>query len=135
VASDVAGTWRGRLVDIRGFEGQISLHLQGEGGEVKGVAEAVIGATHVSEAYRIPVAGKARGDRLVLEGRAGGEQGVGFAIDARVFELPGGGSGLRGTYEVAARGFSPLRAGAIAASKGVKAPSTEVKATVRSVQG
>ncbi len=133
-ASDVAGTWRGRLIDIRGFEGEISLRLVGDGGAVKGVAEVSVGATHTSQQHRLTVSGKVDGDRLVLEGAASREAGVRFGIEARVFELHGGGLGLRGTYEVAARGFSPLRAGAIAASTGVKVPSVEVKAETRTVR-
>ncbi len=127
MATEVSGTWRGRLVDIRGFEGQISLRLAGEAA-VKGTAEVAVGATHTSDAYRIPVSGKLSEGRMVLEGTAGGDPGVGFAIDCQVFEIPSGGLGLQGTYEVAARGFSPLRAGVIAASKGVTVPSAEVKA-------
>lgn len=124
---DVAGTWRGRLIDIRGFEGEITLRLDGEGGAVKGVVDAAIGATHSSEVRRLAVTGKIDEDRLTLEGEAA--DGVGIGIDARLFALTGGGVGLRGTYEVAARAFSPLRAGVIAASTGVRAPSTEVKKT------
>lgn len=126
-AREVAGRWRGRLIDIRGYEGEISLRLDGDDERLKGVATVVIGGTHSSETHRIELTGELREDRLVLSGAVPGDVGVEFGIDATVFEMPIGGIGLRGTYEVVAKRWSALRAGVITASSGVRPASAEVE--------
>lgn len=126
-ANMVAGTWRGRLIDIRGYEGEVSLRLDGDERRFKGVATVSIGGTHASQTHRIELVGELRDDRLVLSGTVPGDVGVEFGIEAAVFELPVGGMGLRGTYEVATKTWSALRAGVITASSGMRPPSTEIE--------
>lgn len=126
-ANTVAGTWRGRLIDIRGYEGEVSLRLDGDERRFKGVATVSIGGTHASQTHRIELVGELGDGRLVLSGAVPGDVGVEFGIEAAVFELPVGGTGLRGTYEVAAKSWSALRAGVITASRGMRPPSTEIE--------
>ena len=123
---EVSGTWTGRLIDIRGYEGQITMRLAGKRGAVKGTADAAIGATHQSEHWRVQLIGEYGEDRIQLNGVVDEEVGPEVAMDLSIFELAGGGYGMRGTYHVSAREFSPLRAGVVAASKGEPISATEV---------
>lgn len=122
----LSGAWRGRLIDIRGYEGEVALRLGGEGDKLTGVAEVSVGGTHASESHRMVLTGELQEDRLVLTGAVPGDVGVEFGIEADVFEMPIGGIGLRGTYEVGTKRWSSLRAGVITASKGMKPPSTQI---------
>ena len=123
---EVSGTWTGRLIDIRGYEGEITMQLAGKRGAVEGRADVAIGATHQSEHWRVKLVGKYGDDRIQLNGLVNEETGPEVAMDLSIFELAGGGYGMRGTYHVSAREFSPLRAGVVAASKGEAISATEV---------
>ena len=123
---EVSGTWTGRLIDIRGYEGEITMQLAGQRGAVEGRADVALGATHQSERWRVKLAGKYGEDRVQLNGVVDEELGPEVAMDLNIFELTGGGYGMRGTYHVSAREFSPLRAGVMAASKGEPISAAEV---------
>ncbi len=127
-AKQVSGLWSGRLIDVRGFEGELTLLLQARRGSVSGTIEAAVGATHVSQRQRVHIKGKI-GDAPVvrLEGVVDEKAGVEIVLDLEVFDLTGGGSGMRGTYQVVARSFSPLRAGVVAAAKDRPIPAEEVR--------
>jgi hypothetical protein len=122
----IAGTWRGRLIDVRGLEGELTLELSANRGRAKGIANAAIGATHETERRRVKLQGKYGDDALTLFGVVDERAEVDLAIDVKIFELAGGGHGMCGTYRVSARSFSPLRAGVIAASKGERITASEV---------
>jgi hypothetical protein len=123
----VSGTWTGRLIDIRGYEGEISLQLTGRRGAVHGSATAAIGATHESERWRLKLSGEYGDDRVQLSGMVDEETGPEISLDVTIFELAGGGEGMRGTYKVSPRKFSALRTGVISASKGELIRTTEVR--------
>ena len=127
-AKQVKGLWTGRLIDVRGYEGEFSLVLKSRSGSVSGTIEAAIGATHVSQRQRVPVRGKIGDDPVVrLEGVVDEKAGVEIALELEIFDLVGEGNGMRGTYRVVARSFSPLRAGVVAASKDRSIPAQEVR--------
>lgn len=126
--ADLNGTWTGRLIDIRGFEGEIVLRLESEEGEVRGRADVRILTQHEVESYRLPIVGETgKRGRILLKGSAGEDAGVEFGIEGVVFELPADGLGLRGTYEVVARQFTALSGGVIVCSKGGRLPTVEVR--------
>lgn len=126
--ADLNGTWTGRLIDICGFEGDITLHLEESRGSVRGRADVRVHTQHELDTYRVPLAGEVgERDRLVLKGSAGEKTGVDFGIDAVVFEPESGGVALRGTYDVAARQFTALRGGVVVSSKGGRLPTVEVR--------
>ena len=131
---NTAGTWTGKLIDVRGYEGEIVLRLEGDPEKLYGKIDATIGATHVSQRQTVVVSGEYRDGDLWLKGIVDPEAGVEIAIEARIFEIFGGGFGLRGTYQVAARQFSPLRAGVISASRGERLTAVEVREEVTVVR-
>lgn len=125
---EVTGSWRGRLIDIRGYEGEVTLRLEGDGESVRGTASVSIGGTHASTIRRLELRGELREDQLRLSGAVPGDLGVEIAVDATLFEMPIGGTGLRGTYEVTAKQWSPMRAGVLTAARGLRPASTEISA-------
>ncbi len=123
----ISGTWTGRLIDVGGFEGELSMHLRARRGAVRGAATAEIGVGHTSERRRLVLRGEYSGDDVKLVGAIEKAE-VEIVLSCRVFKLARGGWGMRGTYEVSARGFSPLRAGVVAASKDQVLGTVEVGA-------
>lgn len=115
---DVQGKWFGRLVDVRGFEGDITLNLKqdGKSGEITGTCDAAIGTNHTSSTFYGEVRGDLTKDRLKLSVQADKQGAVIIHLDGQVGAMKEGGAGLKGTYGVAARGFSPLHGGIICAS-------------------
>lgn len=120
--NSIQGTWTGRLVDVQGFEGEITFDLKQEkkGQEVYGSFDAAIGVNHTSMRQRGAVKGSLAGDRLdlIFETKAGDERPVVIRMAGQVQPLKEGGAGLKATYEVSARGFSPLQGGILCASAG-----------------
>lgn len=125
------GTWTGRMVDLQGFEGEITLRLErGEkSGTVMGWFDVAIGGHHDSIRRRGTVEGRQTDDRIVLNLEVGDEKAARIAVDGRVWALNSGGTGLCATYDVAAKSFSPLRGGVLALSTGVPIRSTTVEGT------
>ena len=125
------GTWTGRMLDLQGFEGEITLRLdRGEkSGAVMGLFDVAIGSHHDSVRQRGTVDGRLAGDRLVLFLKVGEDGAIRIAVEGRVWQLHDGGTGLCATYDVASRAFSPLRGGVLALNTGVPLRSTIVEGT------
>lgn len=122
---DVTGSWRGRLVDVRGFEGELTLDLRAKAARITGDFRSAVGAQHETIDRQGPVKGTLDGNRLSLEMLAA--DGVEIAIHGTVFRLRAGGTGLKAVYKVvAAEGFSPLHGGVLVASHGTTPPSQEM---------
>jgi hypothetical protein len=75
------------------------------------------------------VSGTAEDGHLTLQiSFARAEEEVTIALDAHAFELSDkGGAGMCGTYEVAARSFSPLQGGVVALSRDLPTRAIEAK--------
>jgi hypothetical protein len=113
----LAGSWTGELVDIHGFKGELELALAADReGAIKGDYRVAIAAEHDTLIGRGEVAGTtARGKlKLTISMR---EPAVNMGLEADLVRLRDGGLGLRGTYQVSARGFSTLQGGVVVLSK------------------
>jgi hypothetical protein len=116
----LSGIWRGRLIDIQGLEGDVELNLKsGDNGQLHGTFSVEIGGHHATLRQHGSVQGKSteRGLRLAL---VGDERPVKIGLTGNILQLRDGGMGLSATYEVSAKGFSPLQGGVVCASKGQK---------------
>lgn len=123
------GTWAGSLVDALGNEGTLKLELAGRGGRVRGRFRATIAAHHEPFVRAGEVSGKAAKGSVELQltfSRGEGEE-VSIALHGRTFALSDVGAGMCGTYEVAARSFSPLQGGVIALSRDLGPTVAEAK--------
>lgn len=113
----ISGTWRGRLVDIQGFEGELELNLKCDGNDkVDGTFAVAIGGHHSSLSQR----GQAQGtisDKGVALSLIGKELPVQISLTGDVLNLKRGGIGLRGVYHVDSRVYSPLQGGITCVSK------------------
>lgn len=120
------GTWTGRIIDIRGLEAELTLDLHSGGkGEVRGSARAVIQAHHEQIPFEAEVSGTVSGRAVSLAFEA---DRVSVKLDADLVRIHGGGSGMKGVYDVAAEGFSTLRGGVFVVSKGIPATAELVPA-------
>jgi hypothetical protein len=127
------GTWRGSLVDALGYEGKLTLVLNGRGGKLSGRFRASIADHHAPFVRSGKVTGRAQKGAVELElafPRSEGEQ-VRIVLRAHAFRLTDVGAGMCGTYEVAARGFSPLQGGVIALSRDRQPAVAEAKGGAR----
>ena len=127
----LSGAWRGRLVDIQGFEGELHLTLKSDdNGELRGTFTVQVGTHHSSMRQEGEVHGKGSEKTLTLalapEPR---RRPVKINLTADVLALRDGGTALRGIYEVSARGYSPLRGGVVCASTHRKDDDEVVTAT------
>jgi hypothetical protein len=123
------GTWTGSLVDALGTEGTLKLELAGRGGSVKGRFRATIAGHHEPFVRAGEVSGKATKGSIELQlafPRAEGEE-VSIALHGHTFKLSDEGAGMCGTYEVAARSFSPLQGGVIALSRDRRTAAAEAQ--------
>lgn len=123
----ISGMWTGRLVDARGYEGELVLHLDAGRGSISGTVDATIGVTHESQRQRVVVKGEYDDDVARLHGVVDEQAGVEITMELDVFALAREGYGMRGRYQVGARTFSPLRDGVVAAAKDLPIPAVEVK--------
>ena len=126
------GTWTGSLVDALGYEGKLTLVLSGRAGKVSGRFRASIADHHAPFVRAGKVSGKASKGSVDLEltfERGEGEQ-VRIALRGHAFRLTDEGAGMCGTYEVAARSFSPLQGGVIALSRDRSPAMAEAKGGV-----
>jgi hypothetical protein len=132
-SADASGNWRGSLVDALGYEGSLTLSLTGRGGRISGVCTATISDHHEPFVRSGKVSGKADDGRLSLRiSFARADEKVTIALDAHTFEFSDkGGAGMCGTYEVAARSFSPLQSGVVALSRDLPARTIEATGGVR----
>jgi len=114
-------------VDALGYEGALTLDLAEREGRVSGVCTATISDHHEPFVRSGKVSGETDDGRLRLRisfRRA--DEEVTIALDAHTFELSDrGGAGMCGTYEVAARSFSPLQGGVLALSRDLPARAME----------
>jgi hypothetical protein len=116
----LSGLWRGRLVDIQGFEGELELDLKGgSAGQLTGTFNVSIAANHAPIRQRGAVEGKFSDDKLTLA-LVGKDLPVKIGLIGDVLDLRDGGVGLRGSYEVSAKTFSPLQGGVACAAKDQK---------------
>lgn len=129
VSAEASGNWRGSIVDSLGYEGSLTLELAGREGRINGVCTATISDHHEPFVRSGKVSGKTDDGRLSLRiSFARADEDVTIALDAHTFELSDkGGAGMCGTYEVAARSFSPLQGGVVALSRDVPAQAIEAK--------
>ena len=113
----LGGAWRGRLVDLQGFEGEILMTLQAvDEAAVGGTFSVSIGSTHASLVQRGEVKGTVR-DSVVMFAFQLRDPPVKVVWRATAQDLRDGGVALSGTYDVSAKTFSPLQGGAISVSK------------------
>lgn len=128
-----SGNWRGSIVDALGYEGSLTLTLTLRKGAVRGTATAAISDHHAPFVRSGNVSGKAADGALHLEiAFAREEEKVTIALDAHTFELSDkGGAGMCGTYEVAARSFSPLQGGVVALSRDLPQRAIQAKESAR----
>jgi len=113
----LSGTWRGRLIDVQGFEGELRLDVAARSdGRISGEYGVTIGATHTSMVQRGKLTGAWKDGVLTL-GFALEKPPVKVAVKAEALALRDGGVGLTGVYKVSARNFSPLQGGVISVSK------------------
>ena len=111
------GVWTGQLVDVRGFKGEITLNLSDDKkGALKGHYRAVIVGQHEPVLGRGEVAGTSARDKLKLT-LSSREKDVKMGFDGDLIALRDGGIGMRGSYQLSARGFSPLQTGVVVLSK------------------
>jgi hypothetical protein len=124
-----SGNWRGSLVDSLGYEGSLSLELTARKGRISGACTATISDHHEPFVRSGKVSGTAEDGHLTLQiSFARAEEEVTIALDAHAFELSDkGGAGMCGTYEVAARSFSPLQGGVVALSRDLPTRAIEAK--------
>lgn len=128
----VSGSWNGQLVDIHGFNGEIALTLGTEKtGKVTGDYRVSIGGHHDSLVAKGQVSGSLARGKLKLS-IAMREPPVKMGFDADLIALRGGGSGLRGTYQVSARGYSPLQGGIVILAKDRKQETELISRSDRS---
>ncbi len=120
-ARRLSGVWRGRLVDIQGFEGALELKLEsGAGGKLRGSYHVDIATTHSAMRQQGEVHGSYSKSGLSLA-FASKEPPIGIRLTGDVLDLRDGGVGMRGVYEVSAKTFSPLQGGVISAAKDQRA--------------
>lgn len=110
--ANLNGTWTGRLIDVAGLEGSVGLTLRGRGGRVSGTFTATIPTQHEGVRATGKVSGATKGDKveLVVELE---EAPVKITLRGDAFDCRDGGLGMKGTYDVAARRFSPLAGGVV----------------------
>ena len=127
----LSGSWRGRLVDVQGFEGDLQLTLKSDDdGQLRGTFTVQIGTHHSSLRHHGEVQGKGTEKELSLAlAPRDREVPVKISLTADVLDLRDGGMGLRGTYEVSARAYSPLQGGVVCASAHRKDEDDVVTAT------
>ena len=108
------GSWSGRLVDIGGFEGTLTLSLRDRGGLVEGIFDAAIDGQHRPTRMRGMVNGQLKGAQLNLMLDTGDKEApVSVSFVGSVFDTRRGDAGACGRYIVSARRFSPLMGGVI----------------------
>jgi len=114
----IQGKWSGRLIDVRGFEGEVILNLKQDrkGGDITGTCDAMIGVNHASSSFHGEVKGGITKDNLKLSVQADKKGEVIIHLQGQVSQMKEGGVGLKGTYDVGVRGFSPLGGGIICAN-------------------
>jgi hypothetical protein len=118
------GTWTGKLVDVQGFEGDVRLRLSGKGEALRGTFAASLLTQDDPVALRGTVSGKLVRGRIRLSFEA---EEFSASFDAKLLDLAAGGEGACGTYEVSARGFSPLRGGIVVLNRGATGTDAEMK--------
>jgi hypothetical protein len=127
---DISGVWRGKLVDIQGFEGDVELTLKAaDDGQLQGTFAVTIGGHHGAVRRRGEVRGKSTEKQVSLALTSKDKElPVKISATGDVLNLRGGGAGLRTTYQISAKGYSPLQGGVLCASKDRK--DVEETATV-----
>lgn len=109
----VEGTWVGRLIDAGGFEGDITLTLEGEKDGVAGLFDALIAGQHHPTRIRGRVSGTQKRDGLSLRVDMGqSEAKTAIAIKVDLFKTRQGTPAACGVYAVSARS-SALMGGVI----------------------
>ena len=119
---DVAGIWKGKLVDVLGLDGELELILElTKDGGVSGRFQMRLRHTHSVQEAEGPVRGKVSGSKIELVHK--GPQDMGFRFLGQL--VPTGRRSRRmsmvGCYELdsqARPGFAPLRAGTMMLWKG-----------------
>jgi hypothetical protein len=116
----VQGRWTGRLIDVLGFEGELSLDLTQEKrtSAVTGTFIVELAGQHASVRRRGSVRGGLEKDRLVLTVDVKEEPSAQIELTGDLLRLAEGGVGLCATYSVSARRFASLQGGVACASTG-----------------
>lgn len=135
----VEGTWSGRLIDVGGFEGEVTLTLQGGKDAVEGLFDVMIAGQHHPTRLRGRVSGTQKGETLSLRLDVGQSQTtITASLEGEVFKTRQGDRAACGVYGVSARQPSPLMGGIISVREDVAGkPSREgfVRTAVAHVQG
>lgn len=109
---NVEGFWEGRLIDIRGYEGEFSLELKlGEKNEVHGTYKVSIPDEESLMSQQGDFKGTIKEDQISLIFEPGKEDIVRIQMEGRIQRLKEKGLGLKGTYNVSAKTSSPFRGG------------------------
>lgn len=132
MASDTRSTvrWQGRLMDVQGFEGELTLDLRGPRGKdnaVEGTFDASIGVNHHSSRQQGKVSGTATKSGLKLRLMVQADPPLSIELDAGVHGLRDGGQGLCGTYSISTRGHSALQEGVAVLSSGRRPTSVAIE--------
>ena len=135
----VEGTWSGRLIDVGGFEGEVTLTLQGGKNAVEGIFDAMIAGQHHPTHIRGRVSGTQKGGTLSLRLDVGQTDAkITASLDGDVFKTRQGDRAACGVYAVSARQSSALMGGVISVRQVVAdKPPREgfVRSAVATVQG
>lgn len=135
----VKGTWIGRLVDVGGFEGEVTLTLEGGKNAVEGVFDATIAGQHHPNRIRGRVSGTQKGDILSLLLDVGQrESKITVSLEGEVFKTRQGDLAACGRYAVSARQSSALMGGVISVRRTIpgKPPIDPfVRTAVAHIQG
>lgn len=133
----VEGKWTGRLIDVQGFEGELTFELREEkkGQELYGSFDVTLAGTHAPIRQEGSIRGTRERGRLVLvvlmlQGEK--RQPVSIRLEGDAKALKEGGIGLCATYDVSVKGFSPLQGGVVVARTAL--PLTRVRIQTESVK-
>ena len=119
---DLAGTWKGKLVDVLGLDGELELMLEFAGkGEVSGRFQMRIHHTHSVQELEGQLSGKVSGTEIELIHKGPREMGFRFLGQIKRTGQQRRELSMVGCYEVdsqARPGFVPMRGGTILLWKG-----------------
>jgi len=114
------GSWTGQLIDIGGFEGQITLTLRGNEGTVDGLFDALIEGQHRPTRMHGVVTGRLANRKFLLRLDSNPkESAASVQFEGALFETRRGVPALCGRYLVSARQSSALLGGVMCARQPV----------------
>lgn len=122
----IDGRWEGRLLDAAGFEGVLSFQLKASRGKVSGTYDMALITQHGDAPRRGNLSGAMRKGHIELALVPEAKPDPKVSLKGDVF-FCGDGLGLKGTYTVEPRKFSPLVSGIVVMStEGARVADEEV---------